>query len=504
MRRSIQAMSRAVCITFIAGFSSSVLVAQNNYWTQSYSAYAALTGGTCMSYADDNSIFYYNPGAIGFVDTVSFNVSANIYGINHVSLKNAAGPGLDLNSNKLDINAQVMAGNISFKKIPKLRLMYGYILKNYSRFEFEQQNDMFYDVIPQSPGLEYYRGKIDFRYHFLEYWGGIAAGYQLSEHVSVGLGHYGGYIGLKDQFFQESSADAIDPAGTPYTTSVTGRFKYGFNHVYLMFKPGIDLRFGKVKIGLSAMLPSIKLWSEGTVYQSIETVNLNIYFPDTTNLLAKYPNLVVVGDQRDIDVQYKLPPSISLGVEYGDKEFRIAFCAEYFFAVEEYDVIRGREEVYARPTLAYGNIPVTDFLRVKTAAYQVLNVGVGVDKMLSPKLSILAGFRTDFNNKVPLFNEEYTDYIGIVNPEYWNYLHYSLGLAIHKPHGTTFIGLTYKQGFSNYSKSFVNFTDPSLTGFLSGPQRDDMSASVHGVGLTIGYTNFTSGRMPFKKKAKGT
>jgi hypothetical protein len=474
--------------------------AQNNYWTQAYSAYSTLTGGAGMSNEKDNSIFFYNPGAIGFVDTVSFNISANIYGINHVKLNNAVGTGLHLTSNKFDINAQVMAGNISFKKVPKLNMIYGYILRNFTRFEFEQQNDMDFDVIPQAPGLEYYRGKFDFRYNFAEYWAGIAAGYRISEHVSVGLGYYFGYIMLRDQLFQESSVDAISPTGTPYIASVTGRFKYHLDHINMMFKPGVDLRFGKFKVGLAAMLPSIKLWGKGTVYQSIATVNMNLYFPDTTNVLARYPNLIVVGDQQGVDVQYRSPPSVSLGLEYGDSKWRLAFSAEYFFPLEEYDIIRGREDVYARPALAYGNTVIPDFMRVRTASYEVLNLGIGIDRSISPKLALLAGFRTDFNNKVPLFRKEYTDYITASNPEYWNYLHYSIGIAIHKPNSRTFIGLTYRQGFSSYQKSYANPTEPTLTNFLSGPQEYNMTSTIHGVGLVIGYTNFTAGRSPFKSR----
>lgn len=478
--------------------------AQNNYSTQTYSAYSTLTGGACMSCSDDNSMFIYNPGALGFMDSVSVNISANLYGIEHIRLKNAVGNGINLRSNKLSVNAQVMSGNVYFKKIPRLHLVYGYIMRNFSRLEFDNGNEMMYDVIPQAPGMEYYRSKFDLGYIFMEYWGGIAAAYQVNKNLSLGLGHYGGYINVRSQWFQDMSTDGMDENNNPFTASTQARFKYNLNHFYILFKPGIDMRFGKWGIGLSAMLPSVTVWSQGLVYQSIKLDNMNIYPADSSNALTQRQSLTVIGDEKNLKTKFKLPASISLGITYGDANFRIMASAEYFFAIKEYNIIEGGKAVYIRPTTAYGNVSIPNFMTVTNAARAVINASVGIDKKLSPKLSLLAGFRTDFNNKVPLLKKDYKDYIVPVNPEYWNYLHYAIGFAINKPSGRTYIGLTYKQGFSNYNKAFANFTEPSNAYLLSGAQRTDMKTSIHGVGISVGYTNFANGKggLPFNVKKK--
>ncbi|MCW3127169.1 MAG: hypothetical protein JWO03_2827 [Bacteroidetes bacterium] len=483
----------------LALFSPFWATAQNNYWTQGYSAYSILTGGACMTCDADNSVFVYNPGAIGFLDTININISANLYGVDHLSLKNGAGPGFNLTSNKLNLNAQVLSGTISFKKLPKLHLIYGYILRNFTKFDFETQNEMSYDVISSAPGLEYFRAKYDQSYSFVEYWGGVAAAYQVNEHFSIGLGHYGGYIGMNGEVFQQASADAVGANGAPYSPSMTSRFKYSIAHVYILFKPGIELKFGKVKIGVAAMMPSIKLWSSGKIYQSIEASNLPA--GDTLSVFHRYPNLLIVGDQRNVHTQYKLPPSISLGLEYGDDDFRVAVSAEYFFAVKEYDLIRGSNNVYARPQAVYGNIPIPDFMRIRTGAIQVINAGIGMDKRITDRVSILAGFRTDFNNKIPLLSQNYKDYIAAADPEYWNYVHFSTGVAIHRPHSKVFIGVTYKYGFSNYKTAFANFAEPTDVNYLAGPQRYDMGLSSHGVSFVLGYTNFSGAIMGLPLKA---
>jgi hypothetical protein len=463
---------------------------QNNYWTQGYSAYSILMGGASMTCNSDNSVFVYNPGAIGFLDTININISANLYGFDHLDLKNGAGPGIDLISNRLNLNAQVLSGTLSFKKIPKLRLIYGYVLRNFTKFDFETEVEKDYEVISSAPGMEHYRAKYNQSYSFQEYWGGVAAAYQVNENFSIGLGHYGGYQNMNGERYQELSADAVGANAIPYSPSMTSRFKYRINHVYILFKPGAELRFGKVKIGVAAMLPSIRLWGSGRIHQSINAVNLPA--GDTLSIFGRNPNLLIEGDQKNVRTQYKLPASISLGLEYGDDDFRISVSAEYFFAVKEYDLIRGTNKVYARPQAAYGSSPIPDFMRIRTGAVQVINVGSGMEKKLSDKVSLIAGFKTDFNNKIPLLSRNYSDYIVAADPEYWNYLHFSTGVSIRRPHSKIFLGLTYRYGFSNYKTAFANLSEPSDIYYLSGPQRYDMGLSSHGISFVLGYTNFSS------------
>lgn len=476
-----------------------VSIGQNNYWSNQYSASATLQGGAAMN-SNDNSIFYYNPGAVGFLDTSTFNVGATVYGFDHVLLKNGAGKNLNLESNNVNITPQIMALNIAFKEYPRFRFAFGYILKNSNKFSFQQENNIQTDVIAQAPGLEYYRSKFDFGFSSAEYWGGMAIGYKVNDHISLGLGNYGSYFHIDNLLFQENSADAINPSGTPYTANVLQRLKYNLDHVSVILKPGIDIRYGNFKIGLAATMPSIKLWSQGRVYQSFEISNLHYYTNAAYPYLTQYPSLVVQGEQKNIKPQWKQAPSIALGLEYNRDTYKWSINLEYFFKLEEYDLIRGEDNVYLRPAQAFPQNPVVDFMRVKTASYAVLNAGIGLDKKISEKTSLLTGFNTDFNNKVPLFESNYKDYVVSVNPGFWHFIHYSLGLCLTKGPSKTYLGLTYKYGFSPYHKSFASFSDPSDQHLLSGPQGMDMQVSAHGVGFVLGFTNFMFKELPIKIK----
>lgn len=474
------------------------IYSQNTYWTQQYSSYANLMGGAGMSNSNENSVFYYNPGAIGFIDTMSINVSANVYAYDRVKLINGAGNDLDLVSNKLVAHAQVLAGNIYFKKAPRLRFVYGYLMRNMSRLDFEQNVEGFGDYIPQAAGLEYFKGAYDYSYQNGEYWGGIGLGYKINEHISVGLGHWGGYINTKNSSYQDLTIDAVGPDSVPYVASVRQRLKYKLDHFYLLFKPGIDLRFGAHKIGIASMLPSLRGYGNGRMYQSLETGNLHIYTTDSLNLFTIYPNFVVVGDQRNVRTVIKQAPSISLGYEYEAKRWKLAFITEYFFPVREYDLLHSKEPVYARPEEAYEKQPINDFMRIRSGSYGVLNVGMGFDMAIAGKLRFMTGFRTDFNNKIPLFKKNYKEYITSVDPHFWNYLHFSFGLTIEHKNRKTFVGLIYKYGFSNYNKNFVNMTNPTIDNLLLGSNNNNMRVNIHGVGFTIGYSIFSRVDKMFK------
>lgn len=465
--------------------------AQNNYWTQQYSAYTSLTGGTGMSNATDNSVFYYNPGAIGFIDTASINISANLYAYDRVRLKNGAGKGLDLVSNKMNVHAQVLAGNLYFRKASRFRFVYGYLMRNFNRFDFEQSVSRMGDFIPAAPGNEFYNAKFDYTFSNSEYWGGIGIGYRINDHISVGLGHYGGYINTRNSHYQDLTVDAINPDSIPYVASVRQRLKYQLDHFYILFKPGVDFRFGNHKIGLSAMLPSARIYGRGKVYQSIETGNLHFYNSDSSNLLSVYPNFVVQGDQKKVRTVIKLAPSISFGYEYETKSFRAALMLEYFFKLKPYDLIYSDKPVYARPEEAYAQKPIPDFMRIRAGTYGVLNVGIGFDKKLTRRIRLLTGFRTDFNNQIPMFTKNFLNYVTSVNPQFWNYVHFSLGISLQNENRKTYIGFIYKYGYSNHHKNFANMTDPSMENLFLGSGANDMVVDVHGIGITLGYSIYS-------------
>ncbi len=62
-----------------------------NYWTQQFGTRSALMGGAVVGGVKDNTAIFYNPGSLGFLDTGSVSVNANLYRFENISIENAQG-----------------------------------------------------------------------------------------------------------------------------------------------------------------------------------------------------------------------------------------------------------------------------------------------------------------------------------------------------------------------------------------------------------------------------
>ena len=106
------------CITLL--FLSKTLFTQdNNYWMQMPGSRSALMGGAVVGGVRDNSSIFYNPGALGFVDTNTISVSASTYQYEIGHVYNGSGIGINLSSQKFETFPLVsLSGIINPKKNP--------------------------------------------------------------------------------------------------------------------------------------------------------------------------------------------------------------------------------------------------------------------------------------------------------------------------------------------------------------------------------------------------
>src|SRR5690606_29690773 len=129
-------------------FFNVITFAQNNYWTQQFGATSSLMGGSVTGGVRDNSAMYYNPGCIGFIDVPTLSISANVYELESSVFKNGAGNDLDLKSLRFALYPQLISGLVTFKKAPRLKLVYGLMTRYRSDYKMLAKNSEFSDVIP--------------------------------------------------------------------------------------------------------------------------------------------------------------------------------------------------------------------------------------------------------------------------------------------------------------------------------------------------------------------
>lgn len=468
---------------------SSFTYGQNHYWSQQYGAINTLIGGSNVAEVRDNASIFYNPGASGFIDHNKISVSANIYEAQFVNLKNGLGNGNDAKSFRALIYPQFVGGSIVVKKVPKLKIMYGSLVRNRASLRFSVSSEGFDEVIPLSVGKEFYKSFYQHEFNTTETWAGIGFGYKINKNFASGLSFFGSYSNYENISRVSSSLDAFY-SNIPYVASVSENSSTRFDHVNFILKTGLAAEFNNLKLGLSITLPSIKVWGKGSLTKSFETQNLHYHATDTSALYYRNATFLISDEQRSLKSNYRIPASFALGGAYQFKKILFRLSTEIFLGISEYTVIQGDNQARIRPTALYGNDVVKDFLQVKTKVSPVVNVSAGLIYKVKDNLKLLTGFRTDFNNNVNFTSNSFAESYGSISPFQWHLLHFSGGASYFRGSSDITFGLNYSFGIKAQQNNMITLSEPRQDFLLRGLPNQDSKANIHNIGLVIGYTYF--------------
>ncbi len=466
---------------------------QDHYWSQQYGGRATLMGGTAIAGTNDNSSIYYNPGGLGFIDSARTTTSSYVLGFEYMRLKNGAGTGLDLKSVRINILPQLITGSIPIKKVPKLKLIYGTLLRARTNLRVAQENENVYDVIRASSGDEYYRAHVEYTYSSLEQWAGFGLAYKINESWSVGVSSFGTFTHMEVRNEQTTSADAIFN-GLSYTTSVRESNAMNLNQFMQIFKLGAAARFKHVQLGMALTLPGIKIWGEGRLEKSFEVHNLNLNASDTNMPAQRYDSYIVSDVQRHLSSHYRTPLSASFGFKLVYPAFTLSAAIEYFMGYKNQVVLKGADHAVIRPAIAYGNDTVRGFMSVQTSAAHVLNGGLGAEVKITTGINLLLGVRTDFSNRTEYLPNNSVIGVATSRSPNWDYLYFSSGFSYKLASHNLTAGFDYGVGIATRKTQLFNITEPTQDVFLRGNLNNDMRASVHKLNFILSYTYFFKAR----------
>lgn len=476
--------------------------AQNHYWLQQYGAENTLLAGAVVGGVSDNSAMYYNPARLGFIEATKISVSANAYGVDLIKLKNGAGTGLDFKSSKLLLYPQIASGSIDIKKKRKLKFVYGTLVRYRSQVHFEQENSMNYNVFTKLPNDEFYDARIDFDYNVIANWIGGALAYRLSDNWSIGFTQFFTYINI--QYHQGYTITTDNHIGkTDFVSLNNHSLNFNLNSVNAIEKIGIAYEKKSKKkedfyyrVGLSATMPSLKLYSSSKVTQISELNNIDEHNFSVDSFLTS--STVLNNSNSKIKSKMKDPASIALGFEIENNRIRFCTTVEYFFRIKEYVMIKDNSQTVRRPVQNSKPEYIADYMTIHEAKNAVINVGFGLEMKFNTKnenqkkehtWSILVGLRTDFNND-QLYRLEKVEagVEQIYNPDNWGYIHYSAGAALNRRSDKFTFGLDYGRGITIKSTQAINITEPTSANFLLGQKQKTVVPKVNSINIVIGYT----------------
>jgi len=487
--RTISMTYFKIVVAFLFQGFSAIVFAQDHYWSQQYGGQATLMGGTVVAGSNDHSNIYYNPGAIGFVDSARVTASTYVFGFEYMKLKNAAGTGLDLKSIQLNILPQLLAGSIGIKKVPKLKLIYGTLMRSRTNVGFEQNNKNSYEVIGGSPGAEYYKASVEYRNNSVEQWVGFGLAYQINPTWAVGISSFTAYTHVETRTTQNNNLDA-QANGVPYIATVNEFNSMNLNQFTHIFKLGVAARFKHVHLGMALTLPGIKIWGKGKIEKSFEVYNLNQNAADTSMPAQQHPSYVISDVQEGINSHYKIPFSASIGLKLVYPAFSLSASLEYFMGYKNHIVLQGANRAVIRPTAFYGNDTIKDFMKLQTTASFVLNAGIGAEIKIRDDINLLLGLRTDLSNRTDyLPNNAVINVVSAKSPS-WHYLYLSSGFTYKLAFHHLTLGFDYGFGIPVEKQQIFNLTEPTQSTYLRGNLNQDVNISVHKLNFILSYTYF--------------
>ncbi len=452
-----------------------VLGQDSQYWTQQFGTRTALLSGAVLGGADDNTMIYYNPGALGFLKESSISINANAYRVESIKVENALGDEADFKSSRLG-SVPLLAGGMIRTGNEKWKVGYAIIAPVDFNFKAIARADGNFDLVDDSESIgdEETVAEASITNRTSELIVAIGLGHKLNENWSVGLSNL---FTSRSLDYQRSLSTYIflnDTENSLIGGNILQNADY-FNIRYVA-KFGVVYQKNDWDLGLTITTPSLNLFGNGTVASNIAVRNLKLI--DDNRISG-----VATDRQSELKTTYKSPFSVALGANHTFNRSHVGVALQYFAGIDLYDVMKPAPGSFVRPIDLAPQLQSDEFLSLRSGAKAVFNAAVGYEYKVSESLSILGGFRTDMS----YFDQDLNDGAGIKPTiSNWDIYHFSGGVTLNRKNSSLSLGLLLSSGSNNSYEQTGGF-DPDNPDLVAGTTTIS-KATYSNFGLLLGYT----------------
>ena len=369
----------AVASLFVLS-SAPVLAQDSNYWSTAYGTRARLLGGVVIGSPGDISAVYYNPGALALAPDSEFLLSGNAFQYMRVSVTNGSGPRRDLTTSTISTLPSLIAGEIPL--LDRDRLAYSLLTRQKVDIDIEKRATT--DVQSSSPLPNATFAALDVQFHqdVDEGWYGLTWARQVSPALGIGVTPT---MAVRSQRTQGSVFAMGENAANEQAVLQSSR-DFDYLHWRLLARFGLSGARDSLTYGVTFTTPGLGLFGGGAYRQSLSL----------TSQTGTVGNVIGASYQNGLSVEYRSPMGAGAGASFGWGTLRLHVAAEWWAAVDRYNLIEGDPFTVQTPS---GDSTVAAV--VSEELDDVLNFGIGLEHRFSPDLVGLVSYHTDRSGRSP-------------------------------------------------------------------------------------------------------
>ncbi|MCH7548354.1 MAG: hypothetical protein IH969_02255 [Candidatus Krumholzibacteriota bacterium] len=348
-----------------------------NYWNNQYGPRSMLLGGAVIGSVTDMSATFYNPGALGYIENPELLLSANAYQIETLKVTDGAGEGIDLTSTQFNLLPNMLAGAFRKSWLGKNKIAYSFLTRHRFDAEVKGATTDRIDILPD-PGDEEFAGALSRQEDARELWTGITWARGLSSKVGVGVTTY---LSIRNESSTSVKfAQALTDSGD---ISLLFDLENFSSTVYsLLWKAGVGINLNPLTIGVTLTTSNVRLFGSGEATLNNSVVRVDIDGDGNPD------NAFETDFQEDVHANYESPWSVGFGAGYFFEHTQLHFSAEWFDAVELYDVL----ELDSFTSQTTGE---TLERSVQQKRESVVNFAAGIQRDFGEKYGGFLSFNTD-------------------------------------------------------------------------------------------------------------
>lgn len=368
----------------------------SHYWTHQYGAKGLLLNGAVIASAEGETSLFYNPGSIGMDDNLGFAFSFLSPSYANLKTTNFIGDGNVINDNGFSFSPGFLG--VRFKPFKSEKFVAG--VTAFKRFKTDiEYEDRVVDKVNNGDIL-LFRGDLHFDRNISEDWYGLGLFYRLSKRIGIGLSQFSVW---HNQNLDFNLKKEIVSSEFPNEALLSWRYQFGYDlgiSSGFISKLGFSYRHDLFNIGITATSPIYGIIRKSASYY-IDDSRTNTTQTISTSTTLSNRNSVALRD-------FNSAASYGIGLDFNLGRNVISLSMEYFSEVDRYLLFEDDDDSFDGLSLEEEKVKVN----LISQNEKVRNIAAGILHRSSEKLTLLAGFRTDFDQNNSLTFSNNTEYLG--------------------------------------------------------------------------------------------